>query len=73
MPCQSDEQDQIAPLPPVFTTQTKAIGNDVASHAGMDAEETKAKLEANVEKQFNVSTGNKRKYNSYLQYTEIKQ
>jgi hypothetical protein len=72
MPCQSDERDQIAPSLPVFTTLTKAIGYDGASHASTDAEETKNELDANVEKQFDESTGNKCKYNSYLQYTEVK-
>ncbi len=44
MPCQSDERDQIAPSPPqaAFTSPTKAIGNDGASHAGTDAREIEA-------------------------------
>ncbi len=62
-------------MPPCFVTPTKAIGNDGASHAGPDAEETEAKPDAYVEKQFNESsqsTGKKRKHNPYLQYTEVK-
>ncbi len=52
MPSRSDKEDQIAPPPPGFTVQTKAIRNDRACRAGPDAEGTEADSDPDVEKQF---------------------
>ncbi len=45
---------------------------DGACHAGPDAEGTEAELDADAEEDFEESAGKKRKYNPYLQYTEVK-
>jgi hypothetical protein len=37
--------------------QTKAIGKYGAGHGGLDAEETDSECDANVEKEFDESTG----------------
>ena len=71
MPRGSDEEDYAAPLPPVFTTSTKADSNDGAGHADRDAEGTQSKSDADFEKQFDESTGKKRKYSAYLNYAEV--
>ncbi len=68
----SDEEDDPAPPPPGFSTPTKASGDDWACLAGPGAKETEAKLDADAEEQFDESTGKKRKYNPYLQYTEVR-
>ena len=47
---QSDEEDYAAPLQPSFTTPTKAICNDGASHCEPDAKETDAYSDSDVEK-----------------------
>ncbi len=60
------EEDD-APLPPGFTTPSKAIRNDGACHADPDAEGTEDESDADVEKRFDESTGKKRNYNPYLQ------
>ena len=58
--------------PPGFFTPTKADRNNGACHAYSDAKGTEYEIDANVEKEFNESTGKKRKYNPYLKYTEVK-
>jgi hypothetical protein len=72
MSCRSDEEDNPAPSPPGFYMPTKVEINDGACHAGSDANGTEADSYLNVEKQVDESTGKKRNYNPYLQYTEIK-
>ena len=72
MSCRSDEEDDAAPPPPGFSMPTKAIRNDGAGHAEPDAEGMQTEFDANVEKQFDESTGKKRKYSAYLNYTEVK-
>ncbi len=57
MPCRDSEEEDDALLPPSFTTSTKLIRNDGAGHAKPDAEGTKSKSDAYVEKQFDESTG----------------
>ena len=66
------EEEDDAPLPPAFTTPTKAISNDGACHAEPDAKGTEYGSEAYVEKQLEESTGKKREYHPFRQYTEIK-
>jgi hypothetical protein len=74
MPCLSDEEDQIAPSPPCFTTPTKAICNEGARHADPDAAEPKAFSDPDVEKQFDELAGKKLEYcHPYLQYREVMQ
>ncbi len=68
MPCQSDEEDQIAPSPPGFST---LASNDGAGHADPDAAGSKAYSDPDVEKQFNKLKGKKLEYHPYLQYTEV--
>ena len=60
MSCRSDEEEDAAPPLPGFSTPTKAIRNDSdgAAHAESDAERMETKSEADVEKQFDESTGN---------------
>ena len=58
MSCRSDEGDYAAPPLPFISTPTKAIRNDGTAHAESDAERMETKSEADVEKQFDESTGN---------------
>ena len=58
MSCRSDDEDDAGPPPPGFSTPTKAIRSDGAAHAESDAERMETETEANVEKQFDESTGN---------------
>ena len=71
--CRSDDEGDAALPPPGNSTPTKAKGNDGAAHAEPDAEGTNAESDADVEKQFDKSTGKKRTYHPYLVYTEVKQ
>jgi hypothetical protein len=50
------EEGDAAPPPPSFTTLTKLSRNG-ACHAKPDAEGTESKSDADVEKQFDESTG----------------
>ncbi len=59
-------------IPPGFITPTKADHNDGAGHAEPEAEGTEDESAAEVEKQFDESTGKKREYHPFSQYTEIK-
>ena len=72
MSCRSHEEEDAAPPPPGYTTPTKPNCNDGAAHAEPDADGTNAESDADVEKQFDESTGKKRKYHPYLNYTEVK-
>ncbi len=53
---ESDEELD-ASLQPCFSTPKKADSNDGAGHAKLDAEGTEVEFDADVEKQFNQSTG----------------
>ena len=68
---ESDEIDAALP-PPGFTTPTRVNRNDGAAHAESNAEGTNAESAADVEKQFDESTGKTRKYCPYREYTEVK-
>ena len=57
MPRRSDDEDDAALPPRGFSTPTKAICNDGAAHAELDAEKMETESEADVEKQFDESTG----------------
>ena len=58
MSCRSDEEDDAA-LPLLgISTPTKAIRNDGAGHAHPDAQGIESESDADVEKQFDESTGN---------------
>jgi hypothetical protein len=57
MPRRDSEEADAAPPQPSFTRPTKGIRNDGAGHAKSDAEGTKSKSDADVEKQFDESTG----------------
>ena len=67
------EDDDAAPPPPILTTPTKVSRNDGAGHAGSDAEGTDNDSDADVEKQFDESTGKKRAYHPFLEYIEVMQ
>ena len=67
-----DEEEDAAPPPPGYTTPTKRNSNHGAAHAESNAEVTNAESYADLEKQFDESTGKKRKYHPYLNYTEVK-
>ena len=71
MSCRSDEEEDAAPPPPGYTTPTKPNRNDGAAHAEPDAEGTNAESDADVEKQFDESTGKKRKYSAFHEYCEV--
>jgi len=66
------DEELDAPPPPGFSTPTKVNGNDGAGHAEPDAEGTESESDADAEKQFDESTGKKRAYHPFRQYTEIK-
>ena len=72
MPRRESEEEDDALSPPGFSTPTKVIRNDGAGHAEPDAEGTESESDAVVEKQFDESTGKKREYHPFRQYTEIK-
>ena len=46
--------------------------NGGAAHAESDAQGMETESDADIAKQFDKSTGKKRKYNPYLVYTEVK-
>ena len=73
MACPEPEQIEAAPPPPGFSTPTKAIRNDRAGHAGQDAERMETESEADVEKEFEKSTGKKRRNAGPLVYRFVKQ
>ena len=62
MPSRESEEDDAAPPLPGFTTPTKANCNDGAGHALPDAHGMQTESEADVEKEFDESTGKKRNY-----------
>ncbi len=76
MSCRDFEEKDNAPQLPSFIMQTKVSHNDGACHAGPNAEgtenESDAYVEIQLEKHFDESTGKKRKYHPFHQYTEIK-
>ena len=57
MSCRSDEEERNALPDPAFSTPTKADRNAGAGHAESDAERMVTYSEADVEKQFDKSTG----------------
>ena len=73
MPRRESEEEDDALSPPGFSTPTKVICNDGAGHAEPDAEGTESESDADVEKQFDESTGKKRNYTGYQKYRFIKQ
>ncbi len=54
---QESEGELDAPPQPSFSTPKKAECNDGACHAEQDAEGTEVEFDADVEKQFDESTG----------------
>ena len=58
MPNESDDEDDAALPRPGYSTPTKAIRNDGVAHGEPDAERMETESDANVEKQFDKSTGN---------------
>ena len=73
MSCRSDEEGDAALLPRGYSTPTKAIHNDGAGHAETDAEGMQTESDADAEKQFDESTGKKRKYCPFLEYRVVKE
>ena len=74
MSCPEPEQMDAAPQSPRFSTPTKADRNDGAAHAESDAEGTNAESDADIEKQFDESTGKmhkKRKFAPPHEYRVI--
>ena len=72
MSCPASEEIDAAPSPPRRTTPQQDESNGRAAHAKPDAEGMQTESDADGEKQFDESTGKKRKYNPYLTYTEVK-
>ena len=68
---ESGQIDAALPLPGFFTP-TKSIRNDGAGHAYPDDERRETESEADIEKQFDESTGKKRCYAGPLTYRFIK-
>jgi hypothetical protein len=68
---EAEEEEHVALLPPGFSTPTKADCNDRACHAEPEAEGIDDESVPDVEKQFDESTGKKREYHQFRQYTEI--
>ena len=62
MPFRSDEEECNAPPDPAFSTPTKVNRNAGAAHAESDAERMVTESDADVEKQFDKSTGKKHKF-----------
>ncbi len=60
MPRRDSEEEDDAPPPPCFTTPTKTISNDGASHADPVAEGTESESNTDDEKEFDKSTGKMR-------------
>ena len=76
MSCPASEEIGAAPPPPGLTTPTKPDRNDGAGHVSPDAEGTNAESDADVEKQFDESTGQtrkKRKFAPFLEYRVIEE
>ena len=83
MPCRPDEEECNAPPDPAFSTPTKVNRNAGAGHAESHAERMDAESAADVEKQFDKSTGRgkaktkprksieKRKYAPFSEYREV--
>ena len=61
MSCPESGQFDAAPPPPGFSTPTKAIRNDGACHVNPDAERMETESDADVDKEFDESTGKKRR------------
>ena len=66
MSCPASEEIDAAPSPPGCTMPPQDESNGGAAHAEPDAEGTESESDADVAKQFDKSTGKKRKYNPYL-------
>ena len=75
MSCRSNEEESNAPPDPSFSTPTKVIRNAGAAHAESDAERmvTEPDADASVEKQFDKSTGKKRKFAPFHEYSVVGQ
>ena len=73
MPRPESEEIDAAHPPPGYSTPTKPKGNDGAAHAESKAERMDTDSEAEVEKQFEKSTGKKRCYAGPLLYRVVKQ
>ena len=73
IPRQESEKEDAAHPEPGVTTPTKAKCNNGAGHAEPDAEEIEAESDANVEKEFDESTGKKRNYAGPHSYRVIKE
>ena len=59
MSCPETEEIEAAPPPPRCSTPPQDESNDGAAHAESNAEGTNAESDADVEKQFDESTGKK--------------
>ena len=73
LPCGSDEEDDAALLAPCFTTPSKAICNDGACNGEPYAKGTEANSDADVEKEFDESTGKKSNHSGRHSYRVIKE
>ena len=74
MSCPEPEEIEAAPPQPGYSTPTKADRNARAAHAESKAEGTNAESDADVEKQFDESTGKmhkKRKFAPFHEYRVI--
>ena len=58
MPCRPGEEFAQGPEPPNPVMPTESTGHDGAGHAESDADRMETDSDADVEKQFDESTGN---------------
>ena len=73
MSCPESVQIDAALPPPSYSTPTKPIRNDGAVHAESNAERMETESEADVEKEFEESTGKKRSYAGPIVYRVVKE
>ena len=74
MSCPASEEISAAPPPPDFSTPTQSNRNDGAGHVSPDAGRMETESDADVEKQFDESTGKmhkKRKFAPFHEYRVI--
>ena len=73
MSCPESEKMDAAPPPPGFSTPTKSKNNDGACHVSPDAGRMETESDADVEKEFDESTGKKRRNAGPIVYRVVKE
>ena len=73
MSCPESGQFDAAPPPPGFSTPTKPNRNAGAGHGNPDAERMETESDPDVDKEFDESTGKKRKSAGPIVYRVVKE